>query len=61
MFCDVIYKKFIFGFVPFSGTKLLRTLGISCDKSNKVVFCYVNEAALERLKEESWLPLDLIL
>lgn len=37
-------KIYIFGLQPRSWHRAAKTLGISCDKSNKGIICYVNEA-----------------
>ena len=39
----VCYKKKVFDPQPYSRHRALETLGISCDKSNKGISCYVNQ------------------
>lgn len=39
----LFYNKYIFGFPYLSEEKLLKTIRIFCDDSNKDICCYVNE------------------
>ena len=37
----------VFGLGPYSWHRALKTIGISCNESDKDVFCYIHEAILE--------------
>lgn len=43
--CDIVTynKKYIFGLSPLSWHRAPKAIGISCDESDKSVFCYVND------------------
>lgn len=51
----VIYKKYIFGFCPCFWHRDPKLHGISCDESNKVVFCYIPEVIFWEPNSRGWL------
>ena len=54
--CNIVmYKKYIFGFCPCFWHRDPKIHGISCDESNKVVFCYIPEVILGGPNFGGWL------